>query len=225
MCVDYRRLNSIAKFNCFPLPRLDEELDAFSGSTVFSSLDLAMAYHRVPVKRTDVQKTAFITHVGLFEIAKMPFGLCNAPSSYQRLMTSVLQGLIGRICLAYLDNVIVFSKRRAYHITDLQTVLDRIRDAGLKLKPAKCNLFCEQVLYFGHVISAACISRFLQATRSSQLAYSDDCMRTTIISWICKLLQVYRRADSADIVALRLDRRAQGHRSCAVSASARRSIK
>ena len=146
MCVDYRRLNSITKFDCFPLPRLDEALDAFSGSTLFSSLDLTMAYHQVPVKPADVEKTAFITHVGLFELAKMPFGLCNAPSTYQRLMTSVLQGLIGRICLAYLDDVIVFSKRRADHIADLQTVLDRIRDGGLKLKPAKCNLVCEQVL-------------------------------------------------------------------------------
>ena len=73
-------------------------------------------------------------------------------------MTSILQGLIGRICLAYLVDVIVFSKRRADHIADLQTVFDRIRDAGLKLKPAKCNFFCEQVLYLGHVISAAGIT-------------------------------------------------------------------
>ena len=73
-------------------------------------------------------------------------------------MTSVLQGLIGRSCFAYLHDVIVLSKRRAYHIADLQTVLDRIRDAGLKLKPAKCNLFCKQVLYLGHVISATGIT-------------------------------------------------------------------
>ena len=67
-----------------------------------------MAYHQVPVKPADVEKTAFITQVNLFEVANMPFGLCNAPSTYQRLMMSVLQGLIGQICLAYLDDVIVF---------------------------------------------------------------------------------------------------------------------
>ena len=133
MCVYYRRLNSITKFDCFPLPRLDEALDAFAGATGFSLLDLAMAHHQVPVKPADVEKTAFITHVGLFKMAKMPFGLCNAPSTYQRLMMSVLQGLIGRICLVYLDDVIVFSKRRADHINDLRAVLDRIHDAGLKL--------------------------------------------------------------------------------------------
>ena len=158
MCVDYRRLNSVTKFDSFPLPRLDEALDAFAGATVFSSLDLAMAYHQVPVKPSDVEKTAFVTHVGLYEMSKMPFGLCNAPSTYQRLMAGVLRGLIGRICLAYLDDVIVFSKKRANHIADLSAVLDRIRAAGLKLKPSKCALFREQVLYLGHVISAAGVS-------------------------------------------------------------------
>ena len=84
---------------------------------------------------------------------KMPFGLCNAPSTYQRLTMSVSQGLIGRICLAYLDDVIVFSKRLNEHVNDVRAVLDRIRDATLKLKPAKCKLFCKQVLYLSHVIS------------------------------------------------------------------------
>ena len=94
MCVNYRRLNSVTKFDCFPLPLLDEAFDAFVGATVFSLLHLAMAYHQVPVKPADVETTGFITHVGLFEMAEIPFGLCNAPSTYQRLMMSVLQGLI-----------------------------------------------------------------------------------------------------------------------------------
>ena len=82
MCVDYRRVNAATKFYCFPLPRLDEALDAVAGCSVFSSLDLAMAYHQVPVTLSDVEKTAFITHAVLFEMTKMPFGLCNAPSNY-----------------------------------------------------------------------------------------------------------------------------------------------
>ena len=108
ICVDYRRLNLVTKFDCFPLPRLDKVLDAFAESTVLVFFDLAMAYHQIPVNPVDVDKTAFITHLGLFEMMKMPFKLCNALSTYQRLMTSVLRGLIGRICLAYLDDVIVF---------------------------------------------------------------------------------------------------------------------
>ena len=115
MCVDYRRLNVVIKFDSFPLPSLDEALDACAGATVFSSLDSAMAYHQVPVKPFYVEKTAFITNVKLYEMIKMPCGLCNAPSTYQRLMFGVLQGLIGHICLAYLDDFIVFSKKRSNH--------------------------------------------------------------------------------------------------------------
>ena len=82
MCVDYRRLNIVTKFDYFPLPRFDQALDAFADATVFSSLDLAMAYHQVPMKPADVEKTAFFTHVGLYEMMKMPFALCNALSTY-----------------------------------------------------------------------------------------------------------------------------------------------
>ena len=155
MCVYYRRLTAVTKFDSFPLSRLDEALDAFAGANVFSSLDLAMAYHQVPVKPVDVEKAALITHVGLYEMIKMLFGLCNAPSTYQRLMSGVLQGLIGHICLAYLDDVIVFSKKRSNHIAELHAVFERIWFAKLKLKPAKCSLFPDQVLYFVHLISAA----------------------------------------------------------------------
>ena len=90
ICFDYRRLNFVTKFDCFLLPRLDEVLDAFAGATVFSSLDFAIAYHHVPVKPVNVKKTAFITHVGLYEMMKMPLGLCNAPSTYKRMMMRLL---------------------------------------------------------------------------------------------------------------------------------------
>jgi len=85
----------------------------------------------------------------------MPFGLCNAQSTYQRLMANVYRGFIGRICLAYLDDVIVFSKKRVNHIADLNAVIDQLRAAGFKLKPSICAFLREQVLYLGHVISVA----------------------------------------------------------------------
>ena len=117
-----------------------------------------MAYHQVFVKPSDIEKTTFITHVSLLEMQKMPFGFCNALSTYQRLMAGVLQGLIGRICLVYLDDVIIFSKKRSEHATHLRALFDRICSADLKLKPSMCLLFADQALDFGHVISAAGVS-------------------------------------------------------------------
>ena len=150
MCVDYRRLTSVTRLDSFPIPRLDEALEAFSGSEIFSRIDLAMAYHQVPVEPKDIGKTAFITHAGLYEFVTMPFGLCNAPGTYQRLMNTVLQGLIGHICLAYLDDVIVFSKNPQNHLKDLEQVFKRISDSRLKMKPRKCKFFRDEVLYLGH---------------------------------------------------------------------------
>ena len=98
-----------------------------------------MAYHQVPVAPFYIEKTAFITHAGLYEILKMPFGLCNAPPTYQRLMSIVLRGLIALICLAYLDDVIVYSRRLPQHLDDLRAVFERLRVAGLKLKPSSCT--------------------------------------------------------------------------------------
>ena len=158
MCVDYRRVNAATMFDCslpVPLPRFDEALDTVAGCSVFSSLDFAMAYHQVPVAPSDVEKTAFITHAGLFEMTKMPFGLCNAPFTYQRLMSIVLRGLMTRICLVYLDDVIVYSRHHSLHLRDLRAVFERFRIACLKLKPSKCQLFRDKVLYFGHVGNAA----------------------------------------------------------------------
>ena len=137
---------------------MDETLNVFAGATVFSFHDLSMAYHQVPVKPSDVENTAFITHVGLYKMVKMLFGLCNALSTYQRLMAGVLQGLMSCICLAYLDDVVVFSKRRSEHAAHLSAVLDRIRAADFKLKPSKCSFLCDQTLYLGHIISAAGVS-------------------------------------------------------------------
>ena len=158
MCVDNRCINKATKFDSFPLPWLDEAVDAFVGFTVTSSLDLAMAYHKVSVAPSDVEKTAFITHVRLFEIVKMPFGLCNVPSTYQRLLWILLRGLISQICLAYLDDVNVFSRSLTQHLDDLRAVFTRILGVGLKLKLLKCHLFRDEFLYLGHIINSSGVS-------------------------------------------------------------------
>ena len=152
-CVDYRRLNAVTVKDSFPLPRIDETFDALSGAIYFSTLDLASAYWQVGVAVADVPKTAFVTSRGLFEFTAMPFGLTNAPATFQRLMERVLRGLTFEHCLVYLDDILVFSRSIDDHVAGLRKVLERLREAGLKAKPSKCQFGRKTMDYLGHVVS------------------------------------------------------------------------
>lgn len=153
-CVDYRGLNDVTRKDAYPLPRIDDALDSLSHACWFSTLDLASGYWQVEVDPADRHKTAFITRQGLFEFNVLSFGLCNAPSTFQRLMDLILADLQWTTCLVYLDDIIVFGRSFQEHLTRLDGVLRKLRQANLKVKPSKCNLFSTQVHYLGHVISA-----------------------------------------------------------------------
>jgi transposase InsO family protein len=153
MCVDYRRLNSVTKRPIFPIPDAQQLFDTLDDSAWFSTLDLSQGYHQVPVALEDIEKTAFTTRKGQFEYLRMPFGLCSAPATFQRLMHTILQKENWTKCLIYLDDILVFGKNAEEHNERLRTVLQRIREAGLKLSPEKCHLFRKEVSYLGHVIS------------------------------------------------------------------------
>lgn len=157
-CVDYRKVNSVTKKDAYPLPRVDDTLDTLGGTKFFSTLDLASGYWQVEVEEADRQKTAFTTPEGLFEFKVMPFGLCNAPATFQRLMDRVLNDLKWTDCLVYFDDIVVVGRTFSEHLHCLGNVLTRLRQAGLKLQPKKCN-FCQQkVRFLGHVVSASGIS-------------------------------------------------------------------
>nr|XP_043898190.1 uncharacterized protein LOC122779681 [Solea senegalensis] len=158
LCVDYRLLNSKTRKDAFPLPRIEESLDALSGARWFSTIDLASVYNQVPVSEADKSKTAFCTPFGLFEFNRMPFGLCNAPSTFQRLMQRMFGDQQGQSLLLYLDDIIVFSSSVAQHLQRLELVLGRLQDQGLKAKLEKCAFFRERVNYLGHVISSTGVS-------------------------------------------------------------------
>ena len=152
-CVDYRRVNFLTCKDAYPIPRTQDCLDAMAGSVMFSTLDMTSGYHQIPIKEEDIPKTAFVTRQGLYEFTTMPFGLTNAPATFQRVMEIACRGLQWSRCLIYLDDVLIFGRTPAEHATRLKLVLERIRKAGLKLKPEKCELFQTEVRFLGHIVS------------------------------------------------------------------------
>ena len=121
-CVDFRRVNAVTKKDVYPLPRTDDILDTLGGSQYFSTLDLSSGYWQIELDPATRDKSAFTSHCGLYEFTRMPFGLCNAPATFQRLMQVVLSGLGGKFCFVYIDDILVCSKTFEEHIYHLKQV-------------------------------------------------------------------------------------------------------
>lgn len=153
-CIDLRQLNAKTVRDAFALPRLEETMDALHGSSVFSKLDLRSGFWQVEVAKQDQAKTAFtVGPLGHFECERMPFGLTNAPSTFQRLMQLTLDDLLYKSCLVFIDDILVYSSSVTDHFIRLQAVFEKLRTAGLKLKPSKCSFLETQVNYLGHTLS------------------------------------------------------------------------
>ena len=152
-CIDYRALNAVTKKDLFPMPLVEQCIDALEGNVWFTKLDANSAYWQVKVNDADKCKTAFITKYGLFQCTKMSFGLCNAPATYTRIMNLILHGLHWKTVLAFLDDILVLGKTFEEHILNITEVLHRFQKYGIKLKPKKCELFQEKVEFLGRVIS------------------------------------------------------------------------
>ena len=151
-CVDYRRLNLATVKDAYPLPRIDDTLDMLAGKQWFSTLDLASGYWQVSLSPGARCKTAFATHSGFFQFRVMPFGLCNAPATFERLMDQVLQGLRWSRCLVYLDDIISFGTTFWDALDNHTLIFERLRTYGLQLKSTKCHLFQTSVPFLGHVV-------------------------------------------------------------------------
>ena len=153
LCVDYRKLNSVTVKDNYPLPHIDSILDHFAGCQYFSTLDLSNGYWQVPVHPDDRHKTAFICQKGLYEWNVMPFGLCNAPATFQRLMNNIFQEFVGIFLLIYIDDIIIFSKSAEEHFANIKATLEQIINVNIRLNPKKCKFFMEKVNFLGHTVS------------------------------------------------------------------------
>ena len=151
MCVDYRKLNAVTTGDPYPLPHIEDLINDIGSAKYITTLDLTKGYYQVPMGEDSREKTAFVTPYGKYQFVTMPFGLVSAPSTFQRLMDHVLQGLHS-FSTAYLDDILICSNTWEEHVQHLTEVFGRLREAGLHIKDKKCNFAVNSCNYLGHVV-------------------------------------------------------------------------
>lgn len=158
MCVDYRALNALTVKDRFPLPTIEELLDELGSARVFSKLDLTSGFHQIRLQPQDIPKTAFRTHDDHYEYRVMPFGLCNAPATFQATMNDIFRPLLRRIVIVFFDDILVYSASHELHLKHLEQVFSTLADHKFFLKAPKCS-FCQvKVDYLGHIVSEGTVA-------------------------------------------------------------------
>lgn len=151
--IDYRKLNDITIEDRFPIPNIEDIFDKLGNSQYFSTIDLAKGFHQIEMDPSHIHKTAFSTANGHYEFLRMPFGLRNAPATFQRLINNVLKDYIGKICLVYLDDILVFSTSIEEHMESLNKVFKCLQNANLRIQPDKCLFLSRETEFLGHIIT------------------------------------------------------------------------
>lgn len=148
--IDYRKLNEITVNDRYPIPNMDEILGKLGKCNYFTTIDLAKGFHQIEMDHDSIAKTAFSTKNGHYEYLRMPFGLKNAPATFQRCMNNILRPLLNKHCLVYLDDIIVFSTSLDEHLNSLRLVFDKLAEANLKLQPDKYEFLRQETTFLGH---------------------------------------------------------------------------
>jgi hypothetical protein len=154
ICVDFRKLNEITIGDSYPLPNIQDILDKHGRARYFTTLYCASGYLQVPIAKEDRHKTAFSTANGHFEFKRMPFGLKSAPSTFQRMMNSILSELIGDRCLVYMDEILRIRETLTEHNSKLSPAFQKLREYNLKIEPDKCEFLKEELNYLGNIVTS-----------------------------------------------------------------------
>lgn len=153
MVIDYRKLNDVTIPDKYPIPNINDVLPQLSKSKLFSVIDLKSGFHQIPLREQDMQKTAFSVNNGKYEFTRLPFGLKNAPSIFQRALDDILREYIGKICFVYIDDIIIFAENEEDHLRNLNIVFETLELANMKVQLDKCEFLKKEVEFLGFIVS------------------------------------------------------------------------
>ena len=152
LVIDYRALNKVTRKFTWPMPKVEDIFSKLNGATYFTTLDLCTGYHHIPLDKSSIPKTAFSSPFSKFEYVKVPFRLAQASAYFQGLMTGILKDF--PFAIAYLDDIIIFSKTPQEHLSHIGMVLEKLKSANLSMNKSKCSFFSKEIQYLGQILSA-----------------------------------------------------------------------
>jgi hypothetical protein len=153
LCIDYRQLNKVTIKNKYPLTRINDLFDQVGGAKIFPKLDLRSSYHQVRIKDQDINKIDFRTRYGHYKFVVIPFGLTNAPTTFMCLMNNIFSQYLDKFVVVFIEDILVYSKKKEEHDEHLRIVLQTLRKHKLYAKFDKCHFYQKEIKYLGHVIS------------------------------------------------------------------------
>ena len=166
LVIDYRALSNVTRKFTWSMPKVEDIFSKLNGATYFTTLDLRAGYHNIPLDKPSIPKTAFNSPFRKYKYVKVPFGLAQAPAYFQALMAGILKDF--NFTIAYLDDIIIFSKTPQEHLSHIRMVFKKLKSANLSTKKSKCNFFSKEIQYLGHILSVTGIRPLPSKTHNIQ---------------------------------------------------------